>query len=83
VEFYNDVMTRLPRFGRSAREVKIMPGLYPVVDRNEAEAREKFDYLQSLIHPSVALAVLVHTIGVFNLAQYPLHGPVPEMGESR
>ncbi len=59
-----------------------MPGLYPVVGRTEAEAKEKFDYLQSLIHPSVGLAVLEHTIGVSNLAQYPLHGPVPEMGDT-
>jgi N-acetyl-S-(2-succino)cysteine monooxygenase len=81
-EFYSDVMGRLPRFGRSPDAVKIMPGLYPVVGRTEAEAKEKFAYLQSLIHPSVGLAVLEHTIGVANLAQYPLHGPVPEMGDT-
>lgn len=81
-EFYSDVMARLPRYGRSRRDVKIMPGIYPVVGRTEAEAREKFDYLQSLIHPSVGIAVLEHTIGVSNLAHYPLHGPVPEMGDT-
>jgi FMN-dependent oxidoreductase (nitrilotriacetate monooxygenase family) len=81
-EFYADVLNRLPRFGRSPAEVKIMPGLYPVVGRTEAEAREKFDHLQSLIHPSVGIAVLEHTIGVANLGQYPLDGPVPEMGDT-
>ena len=81
-EFYSDVMARLPRYGRSAQEVKIMPGLYPVVAATEAEAREKFDYLQSLIHPSVGIAVLEHTIGVTNLSRYPLHGPVPDMGDT-
>jgi N-acetyl-S-(2-succino)cysteine monooxygenase len=81
-EFYSDVMARLPRFGRSDQHVKIMPGIYPVVGRTEAEAREKFDFLQSLIHPSVGLAVLEHTIGVPNLARYPLHGPVPEMDDT-
>jgi FMN-dependent oxidoreductase (nitrilotriacetate monooxygenase family) len=81
-EFYGDVMARVTRFGRSARDLKIMPGLYPVVGRTAAEAREKFDYLQSLIHPSVGLAVLEHTIGVADLAQYPLHGPVPQMGDT-
>ena len=81
-EFYADVLNRLPRFGRSPAEVKVMPGLYPVVGRTEAEAREKFDYLQSLIHPSVGIAVLEHTIGVANLSQYPLDGPVPEMGDT-
>jgi alkanesulfonate monooxygenase SsuD/methylene tetrahydromethanopterin reductase-like flavin-dependent oxidoreductase (luciferase family) len=59
-----------------------MPGIYPVVGRTEAEAREKFDFLQSLIHPSVGLAVLEHTIGVSNLDRFPLHGPVPDMGDT-
>ena len=81
-EFYGDVISRLPRHGRSQREVKIMPGLYPVVGRTEAEAREKFDFLQSLIHPSVGLSVLEHTIGVPELARYPLDGPVPELADT-
>jgi N-acetyl-S-(2-succino)cysteine monooxygenase len=81
-EFYADVRGRLPRFGRAQNEVKILPGLYPVVGRTEAEAREKFEFLQSLIHPSVGIAVLEHTIGVSNLSQYPLDGPVPEMGDT-
>jgi N-acetyl-S-(2-succino)cysteine monooxygenase len=80
-EFYGDVMGRLPRYGRTQAGVKVLPGLYPVVGRTEAEAREKFDYLQSLIHPSVGLAVLEHTIGV-KLSQYPLDGPVPEMADT-
>ncbi len=81
-EFYTDVMSRLPRYGRSQHDVKILPGLYPVVGRTEAEAKHKFEFLQSLIHPSVGLSVLEHTIGVANLAQYPLDGPVPEMADT-
>lgn len=81
VEFYGDVRARLPQFGRSQEEVKVLPGIYPVVARTESEAREKFDFLQSLIHPSVGLAVLEHTIGV-DLSRFPLDGPVPDMGET-
>src|SRR3954465_13825954 len=47
-EFYGDVVARLARFGRTQEEVKVLPGIYPVVGRTEAEAREKYDYLQSL-----------------------------------
>lgn len=81
-EFYGDVMGRLPRYGRSPAEVLVMPGLYPVVAPTESEAREKFEYLQSLIHPSVGLAVLEHTIGVHDLDKLPLDGPVPEMPDT-
>ena len=48
-------------------EVKIMPGFYPVVGRTEAEAREKFDFLQSLIHPSV---------GIVGAGAHDRHSPV-------
>lgn len=81
-EFYSDVRSRLARHGRAQDEIKIMPGFYPVVGSTEAEAREKFDYLQSLIQPSVGLAVLGHTIGVQDLEKYPLDGPVPEMADT-
>ncbi len=73
---------RLPRFGRSPAEVLVMPGLYPVVAPTESEAQEKSEYLQSLIHPSVGLAVLEHTIGVHDLDKLPLDGPVPEMPDT-
>jgi alkanesulfonate monooxygenase SsuD/methylene tetrahydromethanopterin reductase-like flavin-dependent oxidoreductase (luciferase family) len=52
------------------------------VGRTEAEAREKYDTLQSLIHPSVGIAVLEHTIGVGGLDKCPLDGPVPDMGDT-
>ena len=38
-EFYGDVMARLPRFGRSQDEVKVMPGIYPVVGRTRRRRR--------------------------------------------
>jgi N-acetyl-S-(2-succino)cysteine monooxygenase len=81
-EFYSDVRSRLARYGRRQDEVKIMPGFYPVVAATESEAREKFDFLQSLIHPSVGISVLEHTIGVHGLDKLPLDGPVPEMADT-
>ena len=81
-EFYADVMTRLPRFGRTADEVRVMPGFYPVVAPTQSEAQEKFDYLQSLIQVPVGISVLEHTIGVHDLDKLPLDGPVPEMPDT-
>jgi alkanesulfonate monooxygenase SsuD/methylene tetrahydromethanopterin reductase-like flavin-dependent oxidoreductase (luciferase family) len=59
-----------------------MPGFYPVVAPTESEAKEKFDYLQSLIQPSVGLSILEYTIGVKGLDKFPLDGPVPEMADT-
>ena len=81
-EFYSDVMARVPRFGRSADQVRVMPGFYPVVAPTEAEAKEKFDYLQSLIQVPVGVSILEHTIGVHGLDKLSLDGPVPEMADT-
>jgi len=81
-EFYDDVRTRIPRFGRSQDQVKVMPGFYPVVAPTASEAQEKYDYLQSLIQKPVGISILEHTIGVRGLDKIPLDGPVPEMADT-
>src|SRR5882672_3933518 len=81
-EFYSDVRARIPRFGRSQNQVKVMPGFYPVVAPTASEAHEKYDYLQSLIQKPVGISILEHTIGVHGLDKIPLDGPVPEMADT-
>jgi len=78
VAFYADLKGRLARYGRSPDDLKIMPGVFPVVGRSESEAREKFEALQSLIDPVVGLALVSGLTGV-NLSGYPLDGPIPEL----
>ena len=75
--FYRDVKTRTRAHGRSPDDVKIMPGIFPVVGRTEDEAKTKFAQLQNLIHPDVALSILEHRIGV-PLRHLPLDGPLPK-----
>ena len=70
------------RFGRAPDDLKIMPGLFPVVGRTEAEARAKFEELQALIDPVVGLALLSRMIGGHDLSGYDPDGPVPELPET-
>jgi FMN-dependent oxidoreductase (nitrilotriacetate monooxygenase family) len=74
--FYADVKGRLGKFGRSPNDLKILPGIFPVVGKSEAEAQEKFEALQELIQPEVGLNLLSQLSGV-DLRSYPLDGPVP------
>ncbi|WP_104655763.1 LLM class flavin-dependent oxidoreductase [Ralstonia insidiosa] len=78
VAFYADLKGRLARYGRAPDDLKIMPGVFPVVGRSESEAREKFEALQSLIDPVVGLALVSGLTGV-NLSGYPLDGPIPQL----
>jgi alkanesulfonate monooxygenase SsuD/methylene tetrahydromethanopterin reductase-like flavin-dependent oxidoreductase (luciferase family) len=73
--FYVDIKRRLPKYERSADDVKILPALRPVVARTAREARAKYDQLQELLDPLVGLARLNQTFG--DLSRYPIDGPVP------
>ncbi|WGS53228.1 LLM class flavin-dependent oxidoreductase [Paraburkholderia sp. D15] len=80
--FYRDIKSRLARYGRHPDHLKIMPGIFPVIGRTEEEAREKFDTLQNLIHPTVGLNLLSNMSGGVDLSGYPLDGPVPDLPET-
>ena len=79
--FYNDVKARAEKHGRNPDHVKVMPGVFITVGRTEQEAREKYELLQSLIDPKIALTHL-STFIKFDLSGYPLDGPVPDLPES-
>lgn len=74
--FYADVKGRLARYGRKPEHVLIMPGIYAMVGRTEDEAREKYDKLQSLIHPRVGVKFLSRFLA-HDVTQYPVDEPLP------
>ncbi len=76
--FYQGLKSRMDQYGRDPEQMKIMPGVFPVVGRSESEAQEKFEELQSLIHPSVGLSLLQQHLGGIDLSGYPLDGPLPD-----
>ncbi len=80
--FYRDIKGRLPKYGRHADHLKIMPGIFPIVGRTQDEARRKFDALQDLIHPTVGLSLLSTMSGEVDLSSYPVDGPLPELPET-
>jgi len=81
-KFYDDLKGRLAKYGRSPDDVKIMPGVSPFIGRTQEEADEKFETLQSLVHPEIGLALLGELLGNFDLTPYPLDGPLPEIKQS-
>ncbi|SOE71566.1 FMN-dependent oxidoreductase, nitrilotriacetate monooxygenase family [Burkholderia sp. OK233] len=81
-DFYADVKGRMAAYGRHPDDLKIMPGVFPIVGRTEGEAKEKFEQLQSLVDPKVGLALVSGLTGGFDLSDYPLDGPIPELPET-
>jgi N-acetyl-S-(2-succino)cysteine monooxygenase len=80
--FYAGIKKKLAKYGRTPDQLKIMPGVFPVIGKTEKEAKEKYDQLQNLIHPAVGLALLSGNIGGFDLTSYPLDGPLPDLPET-
>jgi alkanesulfonate monooxygenase len=81
--FSRDVKGRMAKFGRAPEHLKIMPGLNPVIGRTAEEAEEKYQFLQSQIHPEVGLELLSAALGGFDLTPYPLDGPLPDVPASK
>jgi alkanesulfonate monooxygenase len=70
---------RLARHGREPNEIKLMPGLVPIIGASQQEADDKFNKLQSLVHPEVGLHLLGEMLGSVDLSGHPIDGPLPEI----
>ncbi|WP_062482170.1 LLM class flavin-dependent oxidoreductase [Variovorax boronicumulans] len=67
--------------GRQATDVKIFPGIGPVVAATEAEAEAKYLAIRALLTVEEALAYLGRFFDHHDFSQYPLDAPFPELGE--
>ncbi|TIL25658.1 MAG: LLM class flavin-dependent oxidoreductase [Mesorhizobium sp.] len=80
--FYDDLKGRLAAYGREPDDIKIMPGVAPIVAETEAEARAKHEELQELIPDDVGVALLSSYLSISDLWRYPIDGPLPELPAS-
>ncbi|HVG51004.1 MAG TPA: LLM class flavin-dependent oxidoreductase [Xanthobacteraceae bacterium] len=78
-KFSQSLKGRMAKFGREPDELKIMPGLVPFIGESQQEADDKFEKLQSLVHPEIGLQLLGEMLGHVDLSAYPLDGPLPEI----
>ena len=76
--FYADLKSRAARNGRPPDSILIMPGVLAVVGSSKAEAEDKYERLQSLIHPELGVAYLSEMLGT-DVSSYPLDGPLPDV----
>nr|UPH34223.1 DszA [uncultured bacterium] len=68
---YRDIKAQVKAAGRDPDQTKIFTAVMPVLGETEAIARERLEYLNSLVHPEVGLSTLSSHTGI-NLAVYPL-----------
>ncbi|WP_435591418.1 LLM class flavin-dependent oxidoreductase [Nocardia sp. bgisy118] len=78
--FYRDLKSRLPKYGRSADELKVLPGLVPFIADTPERARALEQEFTDLISPDYALRQLSSLLGV-DLTTHALDAPLPPLPE--
>jgi FMN-dependent oxidoreductase (nitrilotriacetate monooxygenase family) len=79
--FYADVKGRMEKLGRSRDHLKILPGVFVVLGESEAEAREKRQSLDSLVHYDSGISSLSIALG-HDASVFDPNQPLPEIPES-
>jgi len=79
--FYADVKGRMEKLGRSREHLKILPGAFVVVGESLAEAQEKRQRLDDLVHYDSAIASLSTWLG-HDASGFDPDGPLPEIPET-
>ncbi|MET0343826.1 MAG: LLM class flavin-dependent oxidoreductase [Polyangiales bacterium] len=77
--FYADLKRQIAAVGRDPTQVKVLPGLVPVIGGTEEEARRKEDELARLQVPAYGLRQLSSLLGV-EIGEDALDRPLPKLG---
>ncbi|MHA6742432.1 LLM class flavin-dependent oxidoreductase [Rhodococcus erythropolis] len=79
VDFVEGVRSLAEGSGRSRRDVKILPGVTPIIGATESEARELAAELGSFVGEQATLKVLNQTFGGLDLESLDLDEPFPDL----
>ncbi len=66
--------------GRSAGELKVFPGIGPIVGATEREAEDKYQAIRALVSIDEALAYLGRFFDHHDFSRYPLDASFPDLG---
>jgi FMN-dependent oxidoreductase (nitrilotriacetate monooxygenase family) len=76
-EFRLDLRARAERFGRDPNEIKILPGVVPIIGETTEDAEQLRVLLESLSHPKAGLSTLSYHLGV-DLSRLPQDQVLPQ-----
>jgi FMN-dependent oxidoreductase (nitrilotriacetate monooxygenase family) len=73
---YADLKGRMAKYGRTAHELAVLPGVMPIIGASDSQAREQLSKLQSWLTPANAATLVASRIG-YDVSGHALDGPVP------
>ena len=77
-EFYRDIKERVVANGREAHHCAVLPAIDIIIGETESIAKERQDYINSLVSVELGVAEISNAIGV-DLSDYPLDKPLVDM----
>jgi FMN-dependent oxidoreductase (nitrilotriacetate monooxygenase family) len=78
LKYCADFDVRLTAAGRVPNDLKILPGIHPVVASSRSEAREKEEFLQTLVPERIGVDLVSSWCGV-DVSAFPIDGPLPPL----
>ena len=79
--YYKDLKSRATGFGRNPLDLSILPGIRPIVGRDEAEVERRYQQAVELVSIEDAIVALGRPFNDHDFSQYPLDAPFPELGD--
>jgi FMN-dependent oxidoreductase (nitrilotriacetate monooxygenase family) len=79
--YYQDLKLRTNGFGRDAQKLSILPGIRPIVGRDEEEVENRYEQAVALVTIEDSIVALGRPFNDHDFSQYPLDAPFPELGE--
>jgi FMN-dependent oxidoreductase (nitrilotriacetate monooxygenase family) len=80
--FRENMHARMEKYGRAPDEMRILPGLQPIVGRTMAEAQEKYEELRALVDDSLGIAAVARLAGGVDIFSMDPDGPLPPLKPS-
>jgi N-acetyl-S-(2-succino)cysteine monooxygenase len=77
--FYDEIKSKAVELGRRPDQIRIMPGIVPILGRTDEEARELRSALLANITDDQAMRSMFRVAGGLDLRQFPPDGPFPEL----
>lgn len=80
-DYYNRIKKGAVAQGRAIQDVKIFPGIHPIIGKTEQEAEDKYRAIRDLVSIEDALAYLGRYFDHHDFSQYDLDAPFPDLGD--
>ena len=78
--YYQDLKQRAARHGRDPEQLFILPGIRPIVGRDEAEVERRYQQAVELVSIEDAIVALGRPFNDYDFSQHDLDAPFPYLG---